>query len=234
MIRLAALSFVALIVVGSALLWVELNQPIRIVRVAGELSAAEQRQIRGAIGGSLGKGLLGLDLTSVQADIRRLSWPREVTVRRLWPAGLEIQVEKDLAVASWGDEGFLTSDGRVMQFPDAPPGLPAFLCHRSAPHEAMKVYGLLKNALASTGVEISTLHESELGEWEVELDSGLRVLLGRHGLVDRMRRFGLVYERALQDKLEMVRYVDARYANGIAVRWEEALVAYEDKTRYGI
>jgi cell division septal protein FtsQ len=49
-----------------------------------------------------------------------------------------------------------------------------------------------------------------------------------------MHRFRLVYERALQDQLERVRYVDARYANGVAVRWEETLVAYGGETQHGI
>ena len=223
-----------LIVLGTALLWIELNQPIRTVRVAGGLTVAERHEVRDAISSSLGEGLLGIDLASVRADIRALSWPREVTVRRLWPAGLEVQVEKDLALAVWGNDGYLTSDGRVMQFPDVLAGLPAFLCARSSPRDAMEIYGRLRQTLTGTGVEISTLRETELGEWEVDLDSGVRVVLGRDGLVERMHRFRLVYERALQDQLERVRYVDARYANGVAVRWEETLVAYGGKTQHGI
>jgi cell division protein FtsQ len=235
--RATAIPFIliALVMSGAgASLWVELNEPIRVVRVSGALSIAEQNEIRQAMGASLGQGLLGVDLATVQADIRRLSWPRAVTIRRLWPAGLEIQVEKDLAVATWGDDGYLTSDGRIMQFPDEPHGLPGFLCARTSPPVAMEIYGRLKETLASTGVEIALLRESELGEWEVELDNGVRVILGRHGLVDRMRRFRLVFERDLANQTEQVAYVDARYANGIAVRWNETLVAYEEKTRYGI
>ncbi|MDH3643415.1 MAG: FtsQ-type POTRA domain-containing protein [Gammaproteobacteria bacterium] len=234
MSKVLSLVVLMLIAVAAVVLWVELNQPIRTVRVSGELSAAEQQEIRSAMAASLEEGLLGVDLASVREDIHDLSWPRAVTVRRLWPAGLEIEVEKDLAVASWGDAGYLTSDGRVMQFPDSPVGLPGFLCDRSQPPAAMEIYGLLNETLAGSGVKISILRESELGEWEVELASGIRVVLGRHELVDRMRRFRLALEHSLHDRLEMVRYVDARYANGIAVRWKETLIAYEEEIRYGI
>lgn len=234
MIKSVAVGLVMLVVVGGASLWVELNQPIRTVRVVGELTPGEQAEIRNSISGSIGRGLLGVDLDLLRADIYALSWPRSVTVRRRWPASLEISVEKDLAVATWGDQGYLTSDGRVMQFPDTPAGIPVFHCARAEPREAMEIYGLLNETLASTTMEISALRESELGEWEVELDNGVRVALGGHALAERMRRFRLVFERALQDRSELVRYVDARYVNGIAVRWKEPLVAYEDKTRYGI
>jgi len=233
-IRSALAILMVLLVVGCASLWMELNQPIRTVRVVGDLTAGEQAEIRDSISDSMGQGLLGVDLASVRSDIYALSWPLAVTVRRRWPGSIEIRVEKDLAVAAWGDQGYLTSDGRVMQFPDEPAGLPRFRCARSGPHEAMEIYGLLKETLATTTMNISALNESALGEWEVELDNGMRVVLGGHALAERMRRFRLVFERALQGRQETVRYVDARYANGIAVRWKEALVAYEDKTRYGI
>jgi cell division protein FtsQ len=234
LVKAASVVFALLVVLGGVLAWVELNREIRSVRVDGELTVAEQLQIRRAVGGSLGAGLLGIDLATVKNDIHRLSWPRRVTVRRRWPAGLDIQVEKDHAVAVWGDEGFLTSDGRVMQFADTPAGLPGFLCARSRPLQAMEVFGLLRKTLEGTELEIATLRESELGEWEVELDTGMRVVLGRHDLVERMRRFRLVHARVLQDALSTVVYVDARYANGIAVRWEQAPVAYEENSRYDI
>jgi cell division protein FtsQ len=233
-VKAASAIFALLVVLAGALVWVELNREIRSVRVDGELTVAEQLQIRRAVSRSLDLGLLGIDLAAVKTDIRGLSWPRSVTVRRRWPAGLDIHVEKDHAVAAWGDEGFLTSDGRVMQFPDIPEGLPGFLCARSQPLQAMEVFGLLRKTLEGTGLEISTLRESKLGEWEVELDAGVRVVLGRHRLVERMRRFRLVHERVLRHRLSTVVYVDARYANGIAVRWEEALVAYEENPRYDI
>ena len=232
--KAAPLTLVLFAGVAAALLWVELNQPIRTVHVAGELTIGEQNEIRAAMETSLGRGLHGIDLVSVRASIYRLSWPRKVMVRRSWPAGLVIQVEKDLAVAVWGKAGHLTSDGRVMQFPQAPVGLPEFICARSQPRAALQVYERLRETLAGSDVEISVLRESELGEWEIELDSGLRVILGRYGLVARMRRFVLAFERHLHDRIEMAHYVDARYANGIAVRWKTTLLAYEDETRYGI
>lgn len=238
MVRVALSGLMALVLAGTGLAWVKLNQPVRTVRVVGELTPGEQNEIRTAIEASLGQGLLGINLASVQADIHSLSWPRKVTVRRAWPTALEIHVEKDLAVAVWGDAGYLTSDGRVMQFPDVAKGLPGFVCARSRPPEAMEVYGLLQQTLMNTNLQVSVLRESELGEWEVELDNGLRVLLGRQALADRMRRFSLAFEHELHDRFDMVRYVDARYANGVAVRWKETLVAplvaYEEHTRYDI
>jgi cell division protein FtsQ len=230
-----------LIVCLSGLLWSRLNQPVTLVRVTGDLNAYERQAIREAVSPSLDQGLLRLQLAAVKADIQALSWPREVTVRRLWPAGLAIDVDKEQALARWGAGGYLSTRGAVISGPaNAEPEaqLPIFRCSRAGPREAMEVYRLLSEALVPVGAHITTLSESALGEWEVELSvadgRGLRVVLGRDRLDERMRRFVVVYGRVLRDQLAAVRYADARYANGVAVRWDEPLVAYGAERDYGI
>ena len=102
----------------------------------------------------------------------------------------------------------------------------------------MEVYRLLSEALAPVGIEIAILSESELGEWVVELkaasEPGPRVVLGRSDLAERMGRFVVVYGQVLRDQFDAVRYADARYANGVAVRWDEPLVAFGAERKYGI
>ena len=65
-------------------------------------------------------------------------------------------------------------------------------------------------------------------------EPGPRVILGRDHLVARMERFVVVYGQVLQKQLDAVRYADARYANGVAVRWDEPLVAFSTEGNYGV
>jgi len=103
---------------------------------------------------------------------------------------------------------------------------------------AMEVYRQLSDVLAVVGAEIATLSESALGGWVAELraggEQGPRVILGRDQLVARMQRFVVVYGQVLRDELDAVRYADARYTNGVAVRWEDPLVAVSLERKYGI
>ena len=114
---LFVLLVVAVLAVAGAS-WTLLSEPIRAVRVEGPLTRGEQRAIRGVVTHALDRPLLSLDLDRVKKQIRSLSWPREVSIRRIWPAALLITVEKEAAVAIWGSEGFLTSDARVVQLPE--------------------------------------------------------------------------------------------------------------------
>lgn len=212
-----------------------LNQPVGLVRVIGDLNAHERQAIREVVSPYLDQGLLRLRLDSIKSDLYRLSWPRTVSVRRLWPAGLSIHVDKQQALARWGAGGYLSSEGAVIPAAGEDlAGLPELDCKRSTPSEAMDLYRLLSEALEPTGARIARLSESSLGEWSAELDTGPRVVLGRERLVERMQRFSVVYARVLRDQLEAVGYADARYANGVAVRWEPPLMAYKEQENYGV
>jgi len=54
--------------------------------------------------------------------------------------------------------------------------------------------------------------------WQLKLDSGLTLELGREQIESRIGRFVAVYERAVAPLAQQVEYVDLRYANGFAVR----------------
>ena len=199
--------------------WIALNEPIRAVRVEGTLTQGEQRAIRNVVTDSLEAPLLSLDLDQVKQQIRSLSWPREVSIRRVWPATLLIIVEKEAAVARWGSKEFLTSDAKVVRLTQEGGALPSFDCHLSTPKVAMEVFHQLQDVLADHDLVIKGLEESALGEWRVSLSNGLTVMLGSERLLDRIRRFTMVYNRALSNRIENVSHVDARYTNGVAVRW---------------
>ena len=239
MIKWAGPLTLLLILTLGGLLWGGLNQPVAVVRVTGDLNAYEREAIVDAVSPSLDKGLLRLNLDVVKADIQALSWPRHVSLRRLWPAGLAIDVYREQPVARWGAGGYVSTRGSVM--PGSPADsadLPTFHCESASPQEAMEVYRGLGRLVAGAGVEISSLRESVVAGWVVELSvagsAGPHVVLGRDHLVERMERFVVVYGQVLREQLDAVRYADARYANGVAVRWNDPLLAFGAEVKHGI
>lgn len=200
-------------------LWIAFDEPISAVRVEGALTLGEQRAIRNVVTDSVEAPLLSLNLDQVKQRIRSLSWPREVSIRRIWPATLLIIVEKEAAVARWGSTEFLTSDAKVVRLPQGGGTLPSFDCHLSTPKVAMEVFHQLQDVLADHDLVIKVLEESAFGEWRVSLSNGVTIMLGSERLLDRIRRFTIVYNHTLSNRIENVAHVDARYTNGVAVRW---------------
>jgi cell division protein FtsQ len=223
----AVLAMLCLMLAGWSV-WRQLDRPVRAVRVEGILSPAEQGAIRDVVSRSLDDGVLSLDMATLGQHIRDLSWPRAVEVRRVWPDTLAIRVEKESVVAAWGDGGYLTSAGKIVQLADGVQGVPELAAALSAPRRAMEVYQMLSSRVSPAGFAIVRLEENSLGEWLITFDGGTTLALGNEALTARLERFLLAYRLALAERGDEIVHVDLRYDNGLAVRWgrEEAGTAY--------
>jgi cell division protein FtsQ len=210
-------------------LWHRLDQPIRVVRVEGSLSLAEQQAIQTVCHEALVAGVLSIDLEELTERIYDLSWPRDVRVRRLWPDALLIQVEREPVVAVWGSNAFLTSAGKVVHLHEWDAAtLPRLSAEFSTPRQTMQTYQLLQEQLRPSGLVTRALQENALGEWLLTLDNGISVALGNQFLPERVERFLLLYHRVLAERMPEPAYVDTRYENGIAVRRSEPMLAREE------
>jgi cell division protein FtsQ len=221
---LAVLVLVVLLVTGLSV-WRQLDQPLRSVRVQGPLSEAEQLAIRNVVSQSLDDGVLSVDLAGLTQRIHDLSWPRSVQVRRVWPDMLLIEVEKESVVAVWGDNAYLTSAGKVVQLADEERSLPFLSAALSTPRQTMQMYQMLEMRVNTVGLSIVQLEENGLGEWLMGFDGGMTVALGSEQVTERLARFLMAYRRALGERSSEIAHVDVRYANGLAVRWKEPLIA---------
>ncbi len=215
---IAALSVTCLLL-AAASVWRQLDRPVRVVRVEGALSPAEQSAIRRVVRDSVGDGVLSLDVDDLCQRIRALSWPRSVAVRRVWPDALVIRVEKESVVAAWGDGGFLTSAGKIVQLADGPRDVPLLATSLSTPRRAMEVYQMLQSRVGSAGFSIARLEENPLGEWLMSFADGTSVALGNQSLADRLNRFLLAWRKVLSLRSQRIAHVDLRYDSGLAVAW---------------
>ncbi len=219
---LLASTLLAAVVLATAAVLVAVNRPVKVVRVEAELSVDEREQVRGAIDSLVGQGMLTLDLDDVVGTMRQLAWPRLVTVRREWPDGLVVRLVKETFVARWGESGALNSAGEVFSGVELDVDFPMLRAGQGDGPRAMQTFQLLHGVLGSSGTGIAILEQTPSGEWQVELDDGFRVALGREDLAPRLNRFLAVHRHVLTGRAAEVEWVDARYMNGVAVRWRDA------------
>lgn len=196
-----------------------LDQPIRKIVVSGEPTQEERARIQASMAQVQLRGILSTDLADVEDQLRELGWTRQVMVRRQWPDRLEVRLRKAVPVAKWGARDYLTVSGEPLQLPNDYPDLPALSAHISSPAQTMELYRLLQLFAARQGLSIAMLAESPQGEWEVGFQGGLTLRLGSTGVNERMRRFLRAYALTLKTQPRKIEYVDARYTNGIAVRF---------------
>jgi cell division protein FtsQ len=213
----------AMVVSALAALIFVMNSPVQVVRVSGDLSLPERDAVQAAVLQRLDGGLLAIRLDDVVDGVLALSWPREVRVRRVWPGIVDVNVTKDTFVARWGGGGVLNSGGQVVDSAGPPDeSLPLIRCANANGARAMQIFQMLGQVLADTPLKVAEVEEDALGEWRVTFTNELTVSLGNEELLERVERFSRVYRKVIEDRLDQVARVDARYRNGVAVSWRDS------------
>lgn len=206
---------------GWQLLQPYLNQPIAKISVVGALSAAKQRAVEEHLMPYSTGQFLSLDIERVRSALEELSWVADAEVSRIWPDQLQVIVQEQLPVARWGQDALLSSQGYLFTAVDmqAYQHLPQLFGPERAQDQVMQQYLIFSQALRPLGYSIEQLEMRERGSWFITTQTGLQLLFGRDHLVEKMRRFAVVYEKELKQQIETIERVDLRYANGLAVAW---------------
>lgn len=209
----------------AAAAWLIVNRPLASVVVEGGLSVEERAAVQRVLTPSLQTRLLSLDLAALVVEVKSLSWPQSVSVRRVWPDQVVVSVVKQQVVATWNDDGYLTSTGQIVKLVNAPRALPKLRCAAADPQEALEIFQRLAALATLKGGRLVALNENSVGEWRVTLAPSLGVMLGQAELPSelalRLQRFFIVRQQRPDEAGRQLRSADARYANGIALRWDD-------------
>jgi len=153
-------------------------------------------------------------LSAVRETARKLPWVRDASARRRFPDGMEVRLDAYEAMARW-NEGFLVSpDGEVFPGRSAEK-LPKLVGPDGSAAEMTHQFASIAKALAPLGSPIAELRLSPRGAWQVGLESGLVLELGRGDVVARIDRFAAAWPQLAQGA---PRYADLRYPNGFALK----------------
>lgn len=200
--------------------------PLREVVVMTPIRQVTPAQIDQAARVALVGNFFTVDLDGVRAAYEKLPWVRHAEVRRRWPDAVELDLEEHVAVARWrqadGESRLVNSAGEVFAAASEQV-LPTFAGPEGSAPEVFARYQEFEQALAKVGRRPETLVLSRREAWQVRLDDGLLVELGRdeakHPLSERMARFTAYYRAAVErSQVAAGGVVDMRYPNGFAVR----------------
>jgi cell division protein FtsQ len=161
-------------------------------------------------------------LSDVKQILEEIEWVHHVVVARNWPDGLTVNVVPERAIAYWNDKEFINDEGRVFYSPYLAGGdLAQLHGPDGTEREAMTQYLQLSKAVARAGLSVDTLVLDERGALEFTADNGMKVLLGKDDVMERIQRFLLVFESPeLAARLSNIKQIDTRYSNGMAVSWK--------------
>ena len=221
---LIALGIIALSYQLSATL---LDRPIRSITIEGPFQRVSALKIEEAISGALSDGFLSANLSEIQQQIVALPWIDQANVARRWPSQLDISVTEQVPAACWGERGLLNTRGAL--FVTDARHIPAELPRLSGPanrsDEIAKRYLVVREQLIPFGLELRRVHMDARGAWEMTLQNGVDIRLGRREIEQRTELFLDVVAKIITNRAVDIDYVDMRYSNGFTIGWKNGAKA---------
>lgn len=198
--------------------------PVQRISVTGELEHTQAQVVQDSVQQSLAGGFLKADLHQIQRQLESLPWIYQATVRRRWPAALEIHILEELPIARWGQDGFLNHEGEVFHTDKQGDwnSLPLLKGSEGTAQLLMAKYQRLVEFLRPLGLQVNQLLVDERGQMEAVMADGMHLMLGAADFLGRMRRFEEVYRTELIARRADIEKVDLRYKNGVAVTFGES------------
>jgi len=200
-----------------------LDQPIQSITIDGPFQRVSALQIEEAISHELEAGFLSANLSEIQQQIVSLPWIDQASVGRRWPGKLEISVSEQIPAACWGERGLLNIRGElfVINARHVPAELPRLSGPDGHSSEVAQMYLNIRERLIPLGLDLRSVNLDARGAWQLTLQDGIDIRLGRRNVDERADLFLAVVANMVSSREGDIDFVDMRYNNGFTIGWKK-------------
>lgn len=199
-----------------------MDRQIMAIDVTGTLVGESRTDLERKAGDWIGRSFFATDLSDIKTELEQRPWVESAAVRRVWPDRLEIEIREKKPLAYWNSDRLVSRSGELFAPPN--PEIAGRLPRLAGPDERVKDVirqaRTMSETLSARGLGFAGLTLEQRGAWTLTLANGIEVVLGRDQVEERFERFITVYENRLISREDEVSQVDARYTNGVAVKWK--------------
>lgn len=222
-VTLVVVAASVVVLAAGVVLFRHLDAPLRVIAVDGEIRHLRRDEIETLVSRHLDGGFLTLDMQALREQLELHPWIATARARREWPNGLYLHLVEEAPVARWGDDQFLNGRGQVLPgvAADDFTGLPQLIGPAGEQLAMMADLRRFSARVAPDGLRVERLERSA-GGIQLRLAGPFDLILGRAQVDARLERFLVVWRGALMARRGALVSADARYDNGVAVRWREA------------
>ncbi|MDO5639453.1 MAG: cell division protein FtsQ/DivIB [Neisseria sp.] len=213
---------VVLMLLGAGAVWVYHSPyfPIRQVKIDGDLQRVSSDELQTVAQQYIRGNIFSADLNGAQKAFESLPWVDKAHVRRRLPDAVDIELTERVPVARWKESGLVDSNGNVFQAA-TDEKFPLFEGEPGTAKTMVAHYQEFSRVLQPLNLHIRSLEYSPRSAWQVQLDNGIEVRLGRENETPRLQRFAQIWPGILRAQQGRLAYVDMRYKDGFAVRYRQ-------------
>jgi len=218
---------VVLLLIGSMLystlswMWDDQRLPLSKIVLQGDLEYVTAQDIQRAFAKLDHIGtFMSEDIDGLQNTVQTIPWVAHASIRKQWPDTIKVFLTENHPAAIWNGTALLNDKGQV--FNGDVGKLKEERVKLYGPQgfseEVLSVWKDIEPRFQTLGLNISSLVLNERRAWQIILENGIRLELGKESLEERIERFLFLYKK-LGSEAEKVSYVDLRYDTGAAVGW---------------
>ncbi|WP_395689403.1 cell division protein FtsQ/DivIB [Caenimonas koreensis] len=220
------------LLVAAAAWWAVRNPVFAIagITVQGDTAHNNAVTLRANVAPRLAGNFFTINLTKAREAFEAVPWVRKAVVRRDFPNRLRVQLQEHKAVALWGTDGeskLINNFGEVFE---ANVGdveheeLPRLAGPADQAPQVLAMYQAVKPLFEALDLSVDHVTLSARGSWQVELETGALVELGRgtaDEVIARTQRFTQSLTQVVSRynrRPEALQSADLRHADGYAIR----------------
>lgn len=189
---------------------------LRSVQLTYAPQQIDLNQLNMLVKRTVGGSFFTIDLEQTRKVFEQLAWVRKVSLRRHFPWGLEVTLEEHVPMARWNESALVNTYGEVFAG-QSKLDLPEFNGEPDTSGQIAEKYAEFSQELSGVNRSIKTMNLSPRFAWQLILDNGMQLELGREHVKRRLARFVAVYPYSLATMTNKYNHVDLRYPNGFAV-----------------
>ena len=222
-LRLLMVTVFVAAIFGADFIYKQIDTPLSKIMVGGNFNHLEEQELAELVNIEIDGGFLSMNLNQLRQELQSHPWIHQVSVRREWPSTLKVEVIEEVPIARWGKKGFLNRLGDQLSLPENSNlnSLPVLEADFGSSQDMIAQYLLLAELLAPTDLRLTELQRDAVGAWQIETAAGVRIVLGRDQIIEKIRRLIVVWGSGLDVQLNNIATIDLRYPNGLAVSWRD-------------
>ncbi len=218
------------------------NFPFKKVELVNQLENQESSELQRIAAEALNGGFFSLDVDAFRAElVKQLPWVKSVSVRKLWPDKLAIEIIEYKPVVRWQSvdshssmqaKQLLSREGVIFK-----PHLTAaqivkfeqmvlFFGPKMNAGKILEKCYVISKKLTSLGLGIQHCGMNNRRTWKLNLTGfkknraiTIEIKLGKNNVIQSLERFVQVFSGKLEPYLDSIESVDLRYSNGFSVKW---------------
>ncbi|MGL6261602.1 cell division protein FtsQ/DivIB [Vibrio sp. WXL103] len=202
-------------------MWDEHRLPLSKLLLQGEMNYVTAKDVQTALSNIDHIGtFMSQDVDVIQQSVQALPWVAQASIRKQWPDTIKVFLTEHSAEAIWNGQVLLNPQGELF---DGDIGLlredkVKLYGPMDTQVEVMETWRHLMQVFTRLDLEITSLVLNERRAWQIILDNGMRLELGKESLDERIARFVSLYHQ-LGEQAQRVSYIDLRYDTGAAIGW---------------